>query len=213
MSVVLSTPLPDSAIVTGLLLALPVRVTAPVRAPPAVGVNFAVTVQDAPTASEEQLFVWLKSPLAVTPETVAAVVPVLVTVAVWVAEELPTTVVGNARLDGFVLRIGPGATPVPDSGTVSSMPDALIVRFPAREPAAVGVNATATVQDAPAAMPLPQVFVWLKSPLVAIDVTGAAPVPVLVIETVCDALDEPVATEPNERALGLMERADPLSGR
>jgi len=36
------------------------------------------------------------------------------------------------------------------------------------------VNLTLTVQDEPAAMLLPQVFVWLKSPEVAIEVTGAA---------------------------------------
>ena len=59
----------------------------------------------------------------------------------------------------------------------------------------------------------PQLFVWLKSPLVAMAVTGAAAVPVLVIVTACAALEPPVATEPNDRAVGLMERADPLSGR
>src|SRR5437867_4134385 len=104
-------PLPDRAITTGLLLALPVMVTEPVRAPAAVGLNVTETVQEAPTASVEQLLVWLKSPLAVTPETVAAVVPVLVTVAVWAADELPDMVVGKERLDGFALRTGPGATP------------------------------------------------------------------------------------------------------
>ena len=34
-----------------------------------------------------QLLVWLKSPVTATPETVAAVVPELVTVTVWVAGE------------------------------------------------------------------------------------------------------------------------------
>ncbi len=122
-------------------------VTAPVRAPDVVGVNVTVTVHEAPTASVEQLLVWLKSPLAVTPETVAVVVPVLVTVTVWVAEELPTTVPAKLRLDGLGLRIGPGATPVPDSGTVLVMPDAVTVRLPVRVPVAVGVNVTLTVHD------------------------------------------------------------------
>ena len=43
-------PLPDSATVVGLLLALLVTVRVPVRVPDAVGVNATVTVHDAPTA-------------------------------------------------------------------------------------------------------------------------------------------------------------------
>ena len=41
----------------GLLLALLVTVSVPVRAPDAVGLNATVTVQDAPTATEAQVFV------------------------------------------------------------------------------------------------------------------------------------------------------------
>src|SRR5690349_7241546 len=132
MLVVLPTPLPDRETVTGLLLALPVIVTAPVRVPEAVGVNRTVTVHDAFTARVPQVLVWLKSPLAETPETVAPVVPVFVTVTVWVAEELPTTVPGKDRLVGFGVRIGPGATPVPDSATVLVTPDAVTVSVPDR---------------------------------------------------------------------------------
>src|SRR3982751_1568512 len=109
MLVFVPMPLPERPIVTGLLLALPVRVTAPVRVPDAVGVNLTVTVQDAPTARVAHVLVWLKSPLAETPETVAAVVPVLVTDTVCAADGVPTIVPGNDRLDGFGLRIGPGA--------------------------------------------------------------------------------------------------------
>jgi hypothetical protein len=50
-------PLPERAMVVGLLLALLVMVTAPVRVPDVVGVNETVTVQEAPTARVEQLFV------------------------------------------------------------------------------------------------------------------------------------------------------------
>ncbi len=121
--------------------------------------------------------------------------------------------VGKARLDGFAPRIGPGATPVPDSGMVLVMPDAVTVRLPVAAPATVGEKMTETAQDPPAAMLLPQLLVWLKLPLVATAVTGAAAVPVLVMVTACAALEEPVTTEPNDRALGLMERFDPLSGR
>src|SRR2546421_3681231 len=206
-------PLPDRGIASGLLLALPVRVTAPVRVPDAAGVNFTVTVQEAPTARVEQVFVWLKSPLAETAEAVADVVPVLVTVTVCAAEGVPTIVPGKDRLVGFGLRIGPGATPVPESGTVLVMRDAVTVRLPVREPVAVGVNVTLTVQEEPAAMLLPQLFVWLKSPEVPTEPTGAAAVPLLVTVTACGALDEPVATEPKPTAVGLIEIWDPFSGR
>src|SRR3954469_14042543 len=113
------TPLPVSGMLVGLLLALLVRVTAPVRVPELVGVNFTVTEQDAPTVRVAQVLVWLKRPLAgpaeegVTAETVAAVVPLLVTVTVWVAADWPTMVPAKVRLAGLAERIGPGATPVP----------------------------------------------------------------------------------------------------
>ena len=78
-------PVPVRATVVGLLLALLVTVRVPVRAPAAVGLNVTVTVQEPPTATLRQLLVWLKSPVTATPETVAAVVPELVTVTVWAA--------------------------------------------------------------------------------------------------------------------------------
>src|SRR2546421_645286 len=206
-------PLPDRGIASGLLLALPVRVTAPVRVPDAAGVNFTVTVQEAPTARVEQVFVWLKSPLAETAETIADVVPVLVTVTAWVADGVPTMVPGKERLAGFGLRTGPGATPVPDSGTVLVMPDAVTVRLPVRDPVAAGRNVTSTVHDEPAGMPLPQGVGWLKSPEVGIPPAGAAAVPLLVTGTACGAPAGPVATEPKPTAVGLIEMSDPLSGR
>ena len=108
MLVVVPMPLPDRAIDVGLLLALLVIVTAPVRAPDVVGVNFTVTVQDAPTASVAQVFVWLKSPVAATPETVADVVPELVTVTVCVADELPTIVAGERQAGRVRVQDRPG---------------------------------------------------------------------------------------------------------
>jgi hypothetical protein len=213
MLVVLPIPLPDRATVVGLLLALLVMVTAPARDPAAVGVNRTVTVQDAPTASVAQLLVWLKSPDAATPETVAEVVPVLVTVTVWVGAEAPTTVPAKDRLDGFGLTIGPGATPVPDSGTELVIPAAVTVSVPVREPLAAGRNVTLTVHDAPAAMLLPQLFVWVKSPVIATEVTGAAALPLFVTVTACAALAPPVATVPKPTAVGLIEISEPLSGR
>src|SRR5690348_18361890 len=108
MLVVLPMPLPVSAIARGLLLALPVRVMLPVRVPAAVGLKVTVTVQEAPTATDEQLLVCAKSPLAVTLETVAAVVPVLLTVTVCAALVEATMARAKDRLDGLADGIGPG---------------------------------------------------------------------------------------------------------
>jgi ribosomal protein L11 len=63
------------------LVALLDTVTVPVRVPVAVGRNVTVTVHAPPAAMEvPQVLVCEKSPLAVTPDTVAANVPVFVTV-------------------------------------------------------------------------------------------------------------------------------------
>src|SRR5437588_160804 len=88
-------------------------------------------------------------------------------------------------------------------GAQVRVPDAVTVRLPVRDPAAVGVNVTFTVQEEPAAILLPQLLVWLKSPEVPTEPTGAAAVPLLVTVTACGALDEPVATEPKPTAVGL----------
>ena len=65
-----------------------------------------------------------------------------------------------ARLVGVV------PAPVPDSATVVGLLVALLVtvRVPVRVPDAVGRKLTLTVQEAPAAMALPQVLVCGKSP-------------------------------------------------
>src|ERR1700743_385445 len=95
-------PLPLSPTVSGLLLALLFTVRVPVLVA-AVGVNLTVTVQVPLTAMVVQLLVWLKAPVTATPETVAAVVPVLVTVTAWEAAVSPTSVLGKERLVGEAL--------------------------------------------------------------------------------------------------------------
>ena len=59
---------------------------------------------------------------------------------------------------------------------------------PVRAPATVGVKVTEMVQLAAAATELPQVLVWLKSPLAARVVIVRAADPLLVNVTVCAAL-------------------------
>ena len=53
-------PVPDSAITVGLLVALLVSVTEPVRVPEVVGLKTTFTVHEAPAAMEApQVFVWV----------------------------------------------------------------------------------------------------------------------------------------------------------
>ena len=121
-----------------------------------------------------QLLVWLKAPVTATPETVAAVVPELVTVTVWVAAEEPTSVPAKDRLAGEALSTGPGAVPVPDRLTVLVTPPALMVTLPVLAPAAVGENVTLTVHEPFAAIDEPQLLVSAKGPLAVMDETAAA---------------------------------------
>src|ERR1039457_1381007 len=181
MLVVLPMPLPLRVTAVGLLLALLVTIRVPVRVPGAVGWNVTVTAQEPPAAMLVQLLVWLKSPVTATFETVAEVVPELVTVTACAAAVEPT------------------------SGRAKDRParPALTESPPVRVPAAVGANFTLTVHEPFAAIDDPQVLVWVKSPLTEIDETDAAELVGLETVTVWAALVAPVATEPKLSALGV----------
>ena len=202
MLVLLSMPEPDRPTVVGLLLALLVTVSVPVRAPPTVGVKVTVTAQDAPTATVAQLLVWLKSPVTDTPETVAEVVPVLEMVTVCAVACEPTTVAAKARLPGLGLSTGPGAVPVPERLTVLVTPPAFTVSEPDLLPVAVGLNVTVTAQEPLAAMDDPQLLVSAKSPVIEMPETLAAALVGLATVTVWAVLVLPVATEPKFSAEG-----------
>jgi hypothetical protein len=77
----IANPVPVSATVWVLGLALSERVRLPVRAPLAVGLNVTLMVQAAPAARDlPQVFVWEKSPLVVMLEMASASALVLVRV-------------------------------------------------------------------------------------------------------------------------------------
>ena len=93
--------------------------------------------------------------------------------------------------------------PVPVSCKVCGDPAALstTVKLPIRAPAAVGANATCTLQAAPAARPAPQAFVpaaITKSPVTPILWIASATPPLFVNVTVCpaDISPTPVAANP-----------------
>ena len=74
-------PIPDSAIVCGLLPALSVIATVPNRLPVAVGINVMLIVQVPPAGTlVGQFSICAKSPVAATLEIVSAALPVLVSV-------------------------------------------------------------------------------------------------------------------------------------
>jgi hypothetical protein len=155
-------------------------VSVPVRVPEAVGRKVTDTEHVPPAAIVPQVFVCVKSPLVVTPDTVADAEPVLVIVT-FCAELLAlTAVLANVSDVGLAARVAvPAVAPVPDSDTVSAGLVALLltVSVPVRAPEAVGVKVTLTVQLAPAAIDVPQVLVCAKSPLVVTEDTDAAAFP------------------------------------
>src|ERR1700677_2739744 len=108
----------------------------------------------------------------------------------------------------MVRDVTAGATetdiPVPVSATVCGDPIALsvMVSVPVRAPEVVGVKATAMVQLPLTATDVPHVFVSLKSPLAAMDVTATATEPELVRVTVCAVLLEPTASPVKVRLAG-----------
>jgi len=159
-------PAPVSETLCGLFEALSVMVSAPVREPLAVGVKVTLTVQlELAATLVPQLLVCAKSPLAVMLETLAAAVPVFDTMTGCDALLLPSTCAEKVSV--LVDTAMTGAVPVPVSETLCGLFEALsvIVSVPVREPLAVGVNVTLTVQLELAATLAPQLLVCAKSPL------------------------------------------------
>ena len=105
-------PVPLKVTLCGLSAASSLTVIAPVRAPPSVGVKVTEIVQFAETAKDAgHVFVWLKSPAAVTLLIASAAGPVFVNVTDRVALELPTNWFPKLRLVGFRVKV-PFQTPL-----------------------------------------------------------------------------------------------------
>jgi hypothetical protein len=124
------------------------------------------------------------------------------------ADDKVITSVAELPAEPMVRLVEVGVTdtdiPVPVSATVCGDPVALsvMVRVPLRAPDVVGVKMTAMAQFAPTAMAEPQVFVSLKSPPAAMEVTATATEPELVRVTVCAVLLEPTASAVKVRLAG-----------
>src|SRR5262249_13108592 len=141
----------------------------PVRLPPAEGVKVTLIVQFAPAARlNPQVFVCVKSPLAVMALIVSGPLPEFVSFTCCVALEAPTRDPEKVReaADKVALCVGP--PPVPAKVTLCGLPEAssATLRDPERAPPAVGANVTLIVQLEPAAREELQVWVSAKSPVV-----------------------------------------------
>src|ERR1700743_1283980 len=171
-------PVPVSGTVSDGLVALLATVRLADAPPAAVGVNVTLTVQEAPAAiAVPQVLVCANGAPAVTEEMVAPALPVLVIVSCCAAEVEPTASLPNATEVGDAVSVALPPlvlVPVPDRLTAVVTPPSLTVRVPLRLPVAVGANVTLPVHEPPTAIDEPQVLVWLKSPVAAIDETDAA---------------------------------------
>src|SRR5437588_127054 len=158
------------------------KISEPVRLPTAAGVKTMLIVQLAPPASDvPQLLVWMKSPVVASDDMESEVFPLLASVTVCPALELPTACEENV----IAVResVATASKPVPlklkdiRAGVlllVDSISD------PKLFPMAVGLKTTLMVQLAPAASDAPQLLVWLKSPVVASEEIDREMFPLLV---------------------------------
>jgi hypothetical protein len=197
-----ATPVPVSATVCGLPVALSVNVIVPVRAPAAVGVNviwnvhgFASTAMLGHCASVAPA----KSPLIAMLVNVTAVFPVFDTVNVSgeLVDPMPSSPNGNGV--GVIVIVPPvPAVPVPVNAIVvvcGVWLPALVyvtVTVPVNAPVAVGVNVTFTTQLEPSVSPATkvagQLFVSPKFVLGTMLEIVTKLVPTFTIVTGCDAL-------------------------
>jgi len=213
-------PVPLSAAACGLPDASSVIVRLALRLPVADGENVTDTEQDAPAGTVLGLVghvvVHPKSP-GFVPDTamleiVRAAVPEFVSVTGAGTLDVPTCCEPKLRLVGDRVTLGAGGggadAPVPLSGAVCGLPDALsvIVRLALRVPVADGENVTEAVHDAPAASVPPHVFVCAKSaafePETAMLVIVNAALPEFVSVKGFDELDVPTCCEPKLRLVG-----------
>jgi len=194
-------PVPFRVIICGEVIALSMMVTAAVSAPVVVGAKCPWMVQFAPGArlvpqlfanTNEEAFVPVTAMLVM----VSVAAPVLVMVTDWDALDVPTVVAGNVRL--VTDRVAEAAArPVPlrviICGEVIAL--SMMVTAAVSAPVVVGAKCPWIVQLAPTARLVPQLLAKTNeeafAPVTAMLVIASVAVPVLVMVTDCDALDEP----------------------
>jgi hypothetical protein len=197
-------PVPVSVAGIGAIVEANVTFNEALRAPPAVGLNVTLIVQEPPAPTVAQLLVCEKSPgfapCSETVETRTEPVPLLVSVNTWAADLVPTLTVPKSELLGVMLP----TVPDPLSATPCGLPvaESITERVPVNAPFDKGVNVTEIVHLAPTASVAVQVLVCPKPPLGRMAVSVTDVVPVLVSVTVFGALVVPLSCVPNARLVG-----------
>ena len=197
-------PVPFALIDCGLPVPVLVTVIVAFRAPAADGVKVTVMVQFAPAATVVQVFPEIANSdgaLLVTPETVTAVPPMLVTVTLDGALDVPTVCVPKVSVvANDSCPFGGAAAPVPLAGTTCGLPAPVLVMvmFALRPPTALGLNVAVTVQLALGAS-APHVVVTGNSDVLSLVTPLTVTVEALVLVTVTDAgaLVVPMVCVPN----------------
>jgi len=210
-AVAAAVPVPDS----GMLMVAPppVIVYVALSAVAAVGLYVKMTVQNWPGFSVALLHVpdlLNFAGAAGYDMLVAAPVPVFDTVIVCAPLVVPVATLPKASDGGVALTLGADAAwPVPEKLTATVLALVPNVYVALCAPAALGLNETVSVHDAPAASEDTVVHVPVAgncpaSLFVRVLIVPAA-LPVLVIVVDCDALVAPTASVPNESEGGVAE--------
>ncbi len=177
-------PVPVRLTGAGAVLLLLVNDSDPVRLPTVVGLKTTLIVQLAPGSSEAaQVLVCVKSPVMLMALMESATLPVLLRVTLCAALLVPRSC--EEKLSDPGESVATAAVPVPLSVTAAGAGLLLLlsVSEPLRFPMVVGVKTRLMVQLAPAATEVPQLLLWLKSPLAAMLVTERGAVPLLLSVT------------------------------
>ena len=203
-------PVPLNAALCGLPTAFDATLTAPLRAPNAVGVNVTLIVHVAEGASvAPQEFPWAKSPEAAMLAMLRIAPPMFCKVSACDAEVVPTNWLPKVSGAGVSDTAGDdgGAAPVPPSSAACGLPaafDATLIA-PLRAPRTVGVNVTSIVHVADGASVAPQEFVCAKSPdATMLAMLSVAP-PVFCKVSDCAAEVVPTGWLPNASGEGVNE--------
>jgi hypothetical protein len=208
-------PVPVRLDVCGVLLALSATFNFPVLVPVAVGLNTTLMVQLVLAArlAPQVVVETLKSPVVEITMLESVTLWLFLSVNVFGRLVVPTVCAAYVALPGVNVT---GAMPVPDSGTVCGLFEALslIVMLPVRVPTCVGVKVTLMMQFAPAASVLPQGFVLVtgaKSPLTTMLLMFSVELPVLVSLTVFPVAVVPTTVLPNTSEVGVSVTTGPLA--
>jgi hypothetical protein len=221
-------PVPLSATVCGLPVALSAMLSVATSSPVAAGVKVTPIVQLAlaakvpvglhafvPLASAKLL---LLVPVIEKLVKVTEPVPVLATVTLCAALVVPTVWLAKVKDAGEIVIVPACAPTVPVNATVCGLPVALSAMLMAavREPVAVGLKVTLIVQLASTASDAGQVFVSAKSPefvpVRVIPEIAKAALPPFVKVTVWAALVVPMLCELNVKLVGARMTEDTCAG-